>query len=277
MDIPIRDLQLKGLEIFKECKRIFDSYGLRYFALGGTALGAVRHKGFIPWDDDIDIGLPRKDYCRFIEVAKNELKEPYFLQHFSTDAEYPFVYLKVRNSDTTLVETNVSKLKINHGVYIDIFPLDGIRGEHVLNPGLRLVKHELRSRWYAPSRSIKDRAFRLPIEFVSHLFYHRLSIHDLVMRYDSGISRLDYDDSDVIANYTGAWGDREIVERNVMGEGELMQFEDVEIRVPSLYDSYLRSLYGKYMILPAPGKRYSHHNIMVVDLQRTYKEYTLTI
>ena len=120
-------LELKKieLEMFKYYLAICEKHDLKYFLIGGTLLGAVRHKGFIPWDDDIDIGMPRPDYEKFLLVAQKELPEHIFLQTHNTDIEYPNCFAKLRNSDTTFIETSCKKLKINHGIYIDIFPLDG--------------------------------------------------------------------------------------------------------------------------------------------------------
>ena len=119
-------MHLLHLDILKEFIRICNKYELRYFLLGGSCLGTVRHQGFIPWDDDIDVGMPRPDYERFMEIAQNELPEYYFLQNSKTDPDYPLCFAKIRDSRTTFIERSVSHLNINHGIYFDIFPLDGL-------------------------------------------------------------------------------------------------------------------------------------------------------
>ena len=118
------ELLLSFIEITKK-------YNLKYFLLGGTCLGAVRHNGFIPWDDDIDVGLPREDYEVFLKVAQAELPENVFLQNGNTDPEYTLNFAKLRNSDTTFMEQSFKNYKINHGVYIDVFPLDGYKNSFV--------------------------------------------------------------------------------------------------------------------------------------------------
>ena len=114
------------LDILMELDRICRKYDLRYFLDSGTLLGAVRHKGFIPWDDDIDLTMPRKDYDRLIEIASQELKSPYYLQHITTDPKYPGLHVKIRNTDTTAIIKSWLFTDVNQGIFIDIFPLEGL-------------------------------------------------------------------------------------------------------------------------------------------------------
>ena len=107
----LKAIELEMLRSFIEvCKEL----DLKYYLLGGTLLGAVRHKGFIPWDDDIDIGMPRKDYEVFISKAQNLLPVHLFVQTFQTDPQFPSAYCKIRNSNTTFLETAVKKINMNH-------------------------------------------------------------------------------------------------------------------------------------------------------------------
>lgn len=104
--------------------KVCEKYGLTCWAIAGTMLGAERHKGFIPWDDDIDVALPRKDFQKLIEVAKLEFKDPYFLQTPRSDLGYYSSTIRLRNSNTTGIIVQDKKKKINNGIYIDIFPMD---------------------------------------------------------------------------------------------------------------------------------------------------------
>ena len=122
----LRDVQKVQLEILLEFDRICRKHGLKYLLFAGTLLGAVRHKGFIPWDDDIDVCMLRGDYERFLTVCKDELSAELFLQTTDTDREYPLQFAKLRKNNTRFVEKSMSDLKIHHGVFIDIFPLDNV-------------------------------------------------------------------------------------------------------------------------------------------------------
>ena len=121
----MNDLQRAEFEILKIFVDICEKYDLKYYLVCGSALGAVKYSGFIPWDDDIDVALLRSDYDKFCELAPTVLPKNIFLQNFRTDPEFPHIFSKLRNSNTTFIEKGTAHLKINHGVYIDVFPLDG--------------------------------------------------------------------------------------------------------------------------------------------------------
>ena len=114
------------LDILKEIIRVCDILHIKYFIIGGTAIGALFWKGIIPWDDDIDIGMHRKDYERFLREAPSVLNGGYILQHFYNEPETPFYYAKIRKDNTLFVEDSYQNLNIHHGIFIDIFPFDKI-------------------------------------------------------------------------------------------------------------------------------------------------------
>lgn len=122
----IKDLQRIELEMLLEVDRICKKYNIRYFLVAGTLLGAIRHKGFIPWDDDIDICMPVEEYRKFCKVAKTDLKKEYFLQNSDTDFSNRW-FSKVRKNNTTCIEKGYEKSKIHQGIWIDIFPLIGVK------------------------------------------------------------------------------------------------------------------------------------------------------
>lgn len=119
------------LDLLAEAMRVMDKYSIKYYAIGGTLLGAIRHRGFIPWDDDIDIAIPRDDYERFRIIAKKEFAHPYFFQDEYNDPGLLCGHAKLRNSETTMVHSNhlnenVGNLAFNMGIFIDFFPVDNL-------------------------------------------------------------------------------------------------------------------------------------------------------
>lgn len=125
-DIKLRNIQLGILEILKDIITVCEEYNIEYFIMCGTALGAVRHKGFIPWDDDLDIGMTRENYERFLKIAPNVLPEELFVQTFNSDPNTPFYFAKVRKSGTLFIRNYCKNLKMHHGIYVDVFPYDNI-------------------------------------------------------------------------------------------------------------------------------------------------------
>ena len=122
----IKDLQNVELEILLEVDRICKKHGVKYFLVSGTLLGAVRHKGFIPWDDDIDICMPVSDYRKFCKIAQEELGENFFFQSYETDF-YDRWFAKIRKNNTTCIEKVYENSRLHQGVWIDIFPLIGVK------------------------------------------------------------------------------------------------------------------------------------------------------
>ena len=200
------------LDMFKAFLSACKTLNLRYYLIGGALLGAVRHKGFIPWDDDIDIGMFREDYEKFKKKAQKFLPEYYFVQTNETEPAYPLSFIKIRDNRTTFIETSVKKFPINHGVYIDIFPLDYYPKNKLSQFYLKFRKKVIYSRIY--------REFTLPTEC-------ELSrVHGIIFNFFGTVSKIFYPticsaqnarerlfrtikNSGYVMNYSSAWGDKE--------------------------------------------------------------------
>lgn len=245
----LRELQLKELEMLLEVDRICQKHSITYYLIGGSALGAVRHGGFIPWDDDVDIALPRPDYLRFLEVCSFELRDAYYLQTYKTQPHFPFPYAKINCHNTTFIEPGLEKLKIHHGIFIDVFPLDGV------------------PRWTL-SRFLQDICFkvarRIPIGVSRHLTFWRCWSMDRV------ISMVPSDVASNWANRVG--GPREIMDRTIFGVPRRIAFEGYDFPVPNQVHQYLANLYRNFMELPPVDQRHGHQPL-VVDLKRSYQDY----
>lgn len=271
----MKNLQKIELDILEDFISVCKKLDLQYFVIGGTLLGAIRHEGFIPWDDDIDIGMPRPDYERFLEYGQQYLKDSYFLQTYKTEYEYPYVFAKIRDCETTFIEKAIKTLKINHGVYIDIFPLDGYPSNKILQAVLNIRKrlYEVKIASVQFSDKPKKRSFFGKIFFfISDILYK--DVNKAVEKYDKLIKKFNYNKSNLIINYGGAWGEKEIVSKKYFCNGLIKKFATIDVVVPQDYNSYLTNIYGNYMNLPPEEKRISHHYTELVDLNKSYLKYT---
>ncbi len=279
MDFNLNELKKIELEMLKEFILICKRHSLKYYLLGGSCLGAVRHKGFIPWDDDIDVGMPRDDYDNFMEIAQLELPEHLFLQNYITDPQCPFVFAKLRNSSTTYIEKSVENLDINHGIYIDIFPLDGFTENKWKSKKFffknRIYKYRIAKIFNiekSPKENILKKLLNDIYEFAINIYCKDLS--KTIKKQDKLHRLFCFEKSNLVANHSGAWGKKEIVLKEYFGEGTKGIFEETEVCLPKNYDKYLTSLYGDYMTPPPPEKRIGHHYYKVVDTTKPFTYYT---
>ncbi len=269
MNIDFDRIKSIQIDMLKKIIDICNSENIKYFLVGGSALGAVRHRGFIPWDDDIDVGMPRKDYEKFISCAPKYLPDNMFLQTAYSDERYPLNFAKLRRSDTTFKEASYSSLKINHGVYLDIFPLDGYTSGKLFHLKNKLLNMRVYMAFdcYEPPKNIFKRLIRVFLGIIYKDY------KTAVFKREKLIKKIDYESSEEVINYCGAWGDREIMPQEYFGEGVKAEFEGLKVIIPSDYDKYLTRLYGDFMKLPPEEKRVPHHECTIIDLDKSYKEY----
>ena len=282
MELDTAKLKIVQLELLKNFIQVCSKHNLQYYMVGGSCLGAVRHKGFIPWDDDIDVGMPRKDYEQFLKIAQNELAQNVFVQTFETDRQFPMNFAKLRDSNTTFVETGLKNLNINHGVYIDIFPLDSApAGRIALNIHfIRKKLYDLRitKAYYLKRYDKTDKEYYSMANIVKRTataFSCLLSpdLNRTVQKRQLLYKKYNGKNTGLIANYGGAWEKREVMPLAYFGKGSKGVFEGTEVILPQDYDAYLTSLYGDYMTPPPPEKRIGHHYCEVIDTERSYIHY----
>ncbi len=240
---------------------------IRYYMLGGTMLGAARHKGFIPWDDDMDFGIPREDYNRFINLIQSNNSEYEVRFYINTDNS-PMHYAKLIDRNTTLIENNYRNYI--EGLYIDIFPLDAADIHSVC--GKILAKRIA----YKHALIMNHCTTSTKKGFMRSLFNAYAKKCNLKRAHES-LERLMTKNSGknlpFVANYLGAWGIKEIVPTAIIGNPTLYVFEDTEFYGVEDYDGYLTSLYGNYMALPPKEKRVFKHGFYYLDLFTPYRQY----
>lgn len=260
------ELQKKELEAFKQFLSICEKLKLKYYLLGGTLLGAIRHQGFIPWDDDIDVGMPRKDYEIFVTEGQKYMGSQYFIQTHISDPEYSMNFAKIRINNTTYIETVVASRKMHHGVYIDVFPLDIYPDKDKL---FMLKKHILDLRISASYEGLKISTKAKIFQYLSKCFYPTL--RGAVVARERHFKSVKQGKN--IANFSGAWGKKEIVPMDWYGDGIIQTFEGLDVIVPNEYQKWLEQVYGDYMQLPPKEKRKSHHCIIAMNVHQSYKEF----
>jgi len=261
MDNKVRNLQLLELDILKEIVAICDDNNLKYYIIGGTFLGAVRHKGFIPWDDDIDIAMPRNSYEKFLSIASNKLPKHMKIETFITNLRYPHCFMKVQNTNTKIIEYTDE----TH-VCVDVFPIDGTpnskysRKWHCFRIALKkkLLYSVLLSPFYTHGKhSLKLKIISKIIKILP--IDHYRQANKAMPKIDKLLKRHKVDNSNYIGTILGAYGSREIVPKAYFGDGAFYEFEGIKLRGPSMHNEYLAHIYGDYMKIPPIESQRTHY------------------
>lgn len=263
-------MQYKLLMMLEYFHRFCIDNNIKYYVVGGTTLGAVRHNGFIPWDDDIDVGLPRDDYERLLQLFPKSNNQYIIESVYSSDKTFCYCFSKIYDTSTTLIE-NISK-PIKRGIYIDIFPIDGVGNskEEVVNTfktisrkkdllTLRTVKINNKRKWYK----------NVLLWSVQHIPESMIDNKKLCIEINDLCKKKRYDDCVIVGNLVGAWGKKEIMPKKLFGKPTLHKFENIEVYVQEDYDGFLTHIYGDWRKLPPEEKRVSHHDY-ILDLNHSY-------
>lgn len=266
------DLQTRLLKMFKWFHEFCVSHNLCYYAIDGTFLGAVRHQGFIPWDDDIDVGMPRKDYDRLIELFHSTTIDGYDLgSPLSKGFQYRYPYCKLYDANTTLVENTWPPLR--RGIFIDVFPLDGLGNtQEESTQNWRRIKNKLNLIWMRVCAPRKSRSFIKNCAIVvAHIIPANCTIDKLLLqKIDYECRQYDFDKAKIGGNVFSDWGLKEIMPVQIMGTPTLYRFGDILVYGPEKADAYLTHLYGNWRSLPPKEKQISHHDYLVLDMDSPY-------
>ena len=253
----LRKLQMVELDILKTVVEICEKHDLKYYLIGGTLLGAVRHKGFIPWDDDVDIGMPRADYEKFLKIFSSLQSDSISLMHYKYNPNAYTYYAKAVNNTTKVKEINADK---SSGVWVDIFPLDAIPSNIFLRTAysisLQLWKYVFRIFNLDVN---KKRPWHKQIIVNSlKLLFGNFTLKQIFDNIDRILVNGNRKKSQNVGNLMGAYGFREIVPNTYLGNGSVVEFEGLMLKAPQYYDDFLTHMYGDYMTLPPENKRGGH-------------------
>ena len=276
------------LDLLYEFQKVCEKHKLIYYACGGTLLGAIRHEGFIPWDDDIDLMMPRKDYDKLCKVASEEFKSPYFFQNDDTDYGFSRDFARLRNSSTTGIqklELN-SKVPYNQGIFIDIFPLDNVPDED-----------EKKRTYLSRIKKVYDlrvTLFRLSIYFVDdnqehtirkkarnfvgnilRWFFLKFKIKNPFLKKYKNIARKYNNITTKQWGLLWFYGSNRRADWTIWNKAdfeliEIKKFEFMNINVPSGYENILTHQYGNWKVFV---KGTNIHGNMFFDTEKSYSEY----
>ena len=258
------------LDLLREFDRVCKKYNLKYYMWFGSLIGAIRHHGFIPWDDDLDVAMLREDYERFMEVAKDEFKAPYFLQTPYTDEGYYYSYIKLRNSNSTALSKAFQYQPFNQGLFLDIFPLDYTDEAEMEDRYTKVKKLAIQNTQYMklsnPEITIKNED------------KERLLKSDPIVVYEM-IQKLAMNHFNVpkpyraLAVWTMSDWHKYLYDADCFENSKECDFEGLKVLVPGRYDNILRIMYGDYMKLPDMEQRVSWHPGAIFEPDIPYKDY----
>lgn len=273
----LKNIHEYGLNALKEFVRVCEENNLCYYVIGGTLLGAVRHKGFIPWDDDIDVAMPRSDYDRLLQLF-DKFHKPYVLEFYQRNPDFLSYFAKIRDERVDLIEEVVDSHKDKKlGYLVDILPIDKTPNGKIARKFYFM--HVLRLRFWCGTANVKfgirtsrpkweQRLLKVLRFFRIYRFVDRRKIYGKMDRLFHKVENMKSSKNDKYSGtITGAYKTREIVPSRLFGtrdEKVYLEFETLKVRVPVLYDEYLKSIYGNYMKLPDAEQQKSHYSAMEV-------------
>ena len=244
---------------------------LRYYAIGGTFLGAIRHNGFIPWDNDIDVAMHREDYNKFIEIVNSQNGKYVVETPQSPCLEYLYSVAKLYDTTTTLVENK--KTRIKRGIFVDVFPMDGIA-----DSALDIRKNYKKINFYNKLFAVRTCAVREQRQWWKNAAIIAgnvipeiiLNTKKLLIKLDKMCAQRSFDSSSFVGVLLTQYGTKYIMPRTLFDEVQRYSFENTSILGVKDYNTYLTALFGNWQQLPPEEKRVEGHDFIQLDLNHSY-------
>lgn len=257
--IDLRELQLIELDILRVFDTLCKEHGITYYLAYGTLLGAVRHKGFIPWDDDIDVLVPRPDYERLATILKHGTLPGGYGYGSLEDPGYVYPYMKLYYKYSLVHEKKFEEAFQETPIWIDIFPIDGLPSRPSCISARYAINKQLRNLLYTalvnPSMLTGAQKY---MTIMLKPFAKTIGAHRIALWIDKLSRRIPYASSHMVGNVAFGFGPCEAIEREKLSGAVSLEFEGVHFMVPKCYECQLRDNYGNFMELPPLEKRQSH-------------------
>lgn len=255
-ELTLDEIQQESFKILLVIKKICEENNFKYFLQYGTLLGAIRHNGFIPWDDDIDLMMPRDDYEKFIEYFYNNREKyaPLEIFNFRYNKDYIYPITRISNSEFKADYDNTKDYGL--GTFVDIYPYDGYKKSHFIQNFKINYNHH-----FIYQMGLYE---MVPVEgFVKTILKksmfkksRKADINKIIAKQEKLAKKLDYKKCEYVANQN--W-DPEPFKREYIDELIMHEFNGIEFPIPKKYDELLKFLYGDYMKLPPENERIGHH------------------
>lgn len=263
-EIQLDELKQIELNLLIKIDAICREHGWKYSLGGGTLLGAIRHKGFIPWDDDIDIAMPRPDYEAFLKYGIEHGNEQSIqIVSSKTNSCYADMAAKVCDTNTLIEEANIDREGLSMGVYVDVFPIDGLGDKDNAKKHFNAMRFErellVARNWKKFFRSKTHSWYIEPVRFAFWVMSRFVSAPKLVEKVEAYYARFPLEKSEYSAIVCGNYREKEIFPTEVHNTFAEVEFEGKRFMAYAKYDEYLKGIYGDYMKLPPKEEQVSHH------------------
>jgi lipopolysaccharide cholinephosphotransferase len=268
LDEQLQELWQVQLDLLEKFIDVCQRHKFRCWVDSGTLLGAVRHKGFIPWDDDVDVTIMREDYEKLIQIAPDEFKAPFFFQSAYTDTDYYRGQAQLRMDGTSAIRPSDCFQPFHQGIFIDIFPIDGLAPDQTaMDAALKKNRRIL--------RFLKAKNTNILFSGRLTLIFRKIKARRAVARHgwatiyadaEKALSQFKVSDSD----YLSFGVPRFVCKKSIYEDTVWLDYEDLKVPAPIHWDEYLRTMYGKNYMTPL--KDPTAHGELIIDPHRDYRE-----